>query len=268
MKAFTVRHGGRTWGAIESDRGFELLDAQDAVEALVAAPQRTGVTIPSADAHLAPVVPRPSKFICVGRNYTEHAEELGRDLPEHPALFARFATSLIGARDDVLAPVVSDQLDWEGELAVVIGQELRRACPDEAKGAILGYTVFNDVSVRDWQWRTTQWLQGKTFDRTGPLGPAIVTLDEVRDPDDLALSVEVDGVRVQNARTSQMIFSPPEIISYVSQFCTLEAGDVIATGTPGGVGVARDPQVFLRPGQTLRTVIEDVGECFNRVIAG
>lgn len=265
MRAVTVELNGATRGALQHGQDLHVVDTSDAVTALLVDARPTGQVLRFSEATLAPVVPRPAKFICVGRNYAEHAKELARDLPDHPTLFARFATSLIGARDDIHCPRVSDQLDWEGELAVVIGRPV--TCIDEAaaRAAILGYTIFNDVSVRDWQWRTTQWLQGKTFDRTGPLGPSIVTEDELHNADDLEISVEVDGVTMQRARTKDMIFSPAQVVSYISQFCTLEPGDVIATGTPSGVGAARDPKVYLRPGQVVRTAIEGIGACVNQV---
>lgn len=267
MRAVTVNMGDRTWGAFDVGGGdLQLLQVPDAVAALRTSTPLMETTVARSEVELAPVVPYPRKILCVGRNYTEHARELKRDIPEHPTLFARFASSLVGPYADIVAPGVSDQLDWEGELAVVIGHCIREANESQARAAILGFTVFNDVSVRDWQWRTSQWLQGKTFDSTGPLGPAIVTLDELADPDDLRLTVDLDGTRVQDARTSQMIFGPAKIVSYVSQFCTLDVGDVIATGTPAGVGAARDPQIFLRPGQTVTTTIEGVGTCVNRVI--
>jgi acylpyruvate hydrolase len=211
----------------------------------------------------APLVPRPSKIVCVGLNYRSHIEEMGRSLPSAPTLFAKFAECLIGARDPLALPSVSEQVDWEVELAVVVGRPLRRATPREARDAIAGYSVLNDVSMRDWQNRTLQWLSGKTFEATTPVGPWLTTPDEVDHADDLEVRCEVDGEVMQVSRTSDLVFPPAELLAYISQIITLQPGDLLATGTPGGVGSARDPKVFLRPGQTLRTAIEGLGECVN-----
>jgi acylpyruvate hydrolase len=215
---------------------------------------------------LAPVVPRPPKIVCVGVNYRSHAEEKGQEPPEYPTLFAKFARALVGPRDDIVLPRVSESADWEVELAVVVGSTLRHGDEGEAMEAIAGFTVANDVSVRDYQRRTTQFLQGKTFEATTPLGPALVTPDEVDGAADLAIRCELDGTVVQEARTSDLIFSPAQILSYLSSVVTLEPGDVVLTGTPGGVGEARDPQEWLAPGQVLRLVIDGVGECRNTTV--
>jgi acylpyruvate hydrolase len=216
-----------------------------------------------ADADFAPVVPRPSKVICVGLNYRAHILETGRELPEYPTLFAKFADSLLGARDELVLPSVSERVDWEVELGVIIGRPLYRATPAEAAAGIAGYTVVNDVSMRDWQRRTSQFLAGKMFERATPAGPYLVTPDEVGNAEDLEVRCEVDGVVMQQARTSDMLFGPAEIAAYASQVITLRPGDLIATGTPGGVGDARKPPVYLRSGNTLRTAIEGLGECLN-----
>lgn len=215
----------------------------------------------------APVVPRPAKIFCVGLNYRSHIQEMGRLLPEHPTLFAKFANTLLGARDDVVLPEVSAEVDWEAELGVVIGSPVRRASAAEADAAIAGYTVVNDVSMRDWQWRTTEWLQGKAFEASTPAGPCLVTPEEVGNAADLEIRCEVEGQVMQRSRTSDLLFTPADIVAYVSQFTTLEPGDLIATGTPGGVGAARTPKVFLQPGQVVRTVVEGLGECVNTCVA-
>ncbi len=221
-----------------------------------------GARHPLADVSYAPLVPRPGKIICVGLNYRSHILEMGRELPEYPTLFAKFASALLGANDDIVLPSVSDQVDWEAELGVVIGTAVRRASPAQAAAAIGGYTIVNDVSMRDWQWRTTEWLQGKSFEASTPVGPWLVTPDEV-DAGHLDLRCDVDGDTRQQGNTSDLLFTPQDIVAYVSQFTTLEPGDLIATGTPGGVGAGRKPPVFLRDGQKLVTAIDGLGELSN-----
>jgi acylpyruvate hydrolase len=219
-----------------------------------------------ADVSYAPVVPSPHKIICVGLNYRSHILEMGRELPAYPTLFAKFANALLGANDDIVLPTVSDQVDWEAELGVVIGSALRRGSAGQAAEAIAGYTIINDVSMRDWQWRTSEWLQGKSFEASTPVGPWLVTPDEI-DVGHLELRCEVDGECRQRANTSDLLFPPAEIAAYVSQFTTLEPGDLIATGTPGGVGAGRDPRVFLRDGQVLVTAIGGLGRLSNGCVA-
>ena len=222
--------------------------------------------VPAAQADFAPVVTRPDKIICVGLNYRSHILETGRELPEYPTLFAKFAETLTGPRDDLVIPSVSERVDWEVELGVVIGRPVYRATPEEASAAIAGYTVINDVSMRDWQRRTLQWLAGKMFQHSTPAGPYLVTPDEVGDAADLEVRCEVDGAVMQQSRTSDLLFSPAQIVSYASQAITLRPGDLIATGTCGGVGDARKPPVYLQPGNLLRTWIEGLGECLNQCV--
>jgi acylpyruvate hydrolase len=212
----------------------------------------------------APV--RPAKVVCVGLNYRSHIEEMGRPWPEHPTLFAKFADTLTGPYGDIVVPSVSAEVDWEAELGVVVGRAARHASEAEAADCIAGYTVVNDVSMRDWQWRTTQWMAGKNFEASTPVGPFVVTGDELDDAADLELRCDVDGVTVQQARTGDLLFSPAAIIAYVSRITTLRPGDLIATGTPGGVGAGREPKVFLRPGQLLETTVEGVGSCRNLIV--
>ena len=192
---------------------------------------------------------------------------MGDEIPSYPTLFAKFASSLIGAEDDLVLPSVSDAVDWEVELGVVIGRHTRRVGIDEAQEAIAGFTVVNDVSMRDWQKRTTQFLQGKTFDASTPVGPVLVTQNEVGDASDLAVRCEVDGVVMQDGRTSDLLFGSAAIVSYISQFCTLVPGDLVSTGTPAGVGAGRKPPVFLAPGQVMTTTVEGIGSCVNRCVA-
>ena len=218
----------------------------------------------------APVVLAPRKIICLGLNYESHIKEMGRELPTYPTLFAKFARCLIGARDPIVLPAVAERVDWEAELAFVIGAEVRHADRATAGAAIAGYSVLNDISIRDYQSRTLQWLQGKTFESSTPLGPHLVTPDEVVDDPaetpDLEIRCEVDGDVRQLARTGDLVFGPADIVAYVSQILTLEPGDVIATGTPSGVGAGRKPPLFLSSGQVVHTVIEGIGELVNECV--
>lgn len=243
-----------------------LLEVGDWRQA-AAARGEPGGTLDAAD--LAPLVPDPSKILCLGLNYRSHIEEMGRELPAHPTLFGKDAQSLLGARDHLVLPRASDQPDWEAELALVVGARLRHADVGEASAAIAGYTMLNDVSMRDWQWRTTQWLQGKMFEASTPLGPVLVTPDELPHVDgrvDVRVTCLVDDELKQDARTSDLLFPPAEILAYVSTFTTLNPGDVISTGTPGGVGSAASPPVYLRPGQTVVVRGEGIGACVNHCL--
>jgi acylpyruvate hydrolase len=245
-----------------------LLSRPDWAEAAAAAEAATGPTYPVDGADLAPVVPAPSKVVCVGLNYRNHIQEMGRDLPEHPTLFAKFADSLIGATDDIARPAETDELDWEVELAVVVGTPVRRARGVDAEQAIAGFTVLNDITCRDWQFRTREWLQGKTWDSSTPVGPYLVTPDElpggVRPALDVRLSV--DGEPMQSDSTSDLLFDPVALVEYVSTVVRLNPGDIIATGTPGGVGHARKPARYLTGGETVVAEIDGLGRLENRVV--
>lgn len=273
MRFATIRAGGGTTAARLEGDALVPLAASDVGELLAqgnpaAAAERPGAgPVLAGEASFAPVITRPSKVLCVGLNYRAHILETGRELPEYPTLFAKFADTLLGAHDDLVLPAVSERVDWEVELGVVIGRPIHRASRDEAAAAIAGYTVTNDVSMRDWQRRTLQWLQGKAFERTTPAGPYLVTGDEVGDAADLEIRCEVDGAVMQQSRTSDLLFGPADIAAYASQIITLQPGDLLLTGTPGGVGDARTPPVYLQPGQTLRSVVEGVGECVNQCVA-
>ena len=273
MRFATIRTADGTTAARLDGEMLVPLAAADVTALLAtgdpaAAGERPGAApVPASEASFAPVVPQPSKIICVGLNYRAHILETGRELPEYPTLFAKFAGTLLGPRDDLVLPAVSERVDWEVELGVVIGQPIHRASRDEAAAAIAGYTVTNDVSMRDWQRRTLQWLAGKMFERSTPAGPYLVTGDEVGDAADLEVRCEVDGAVMQRSRTSDLLFSPADIAAYASQAITLLPGDLLLTGTPGGVGDARKPPVYLQPGQQLRTVIEGLGECVNSCVA-
>jgi len=224
-------------------------------------------TYPSEGADFAPVVPQPSKVICVGHNYTNHIKEMGRELPSYPTLFPKFADTLAGANDDIVKPAETDALDWEVELVVVIGKEVRRAKGAEAEAAIAGFTVMNDVSVRDWQFRTIEWTQGKIWDSSTPVGPYLVTPDEVGSVRPaLQVSTTVDGQVMQHDNTDTLLFDPVFLVEYISTMVTLRPGDLIATGTPAGVGHARDPKIYLVGGETVVTAIEGLGACTNKVV--
>ena len=273
MRLATIRVVGGT-RAVRIDGGQAVETGHSDVGALLAAPDwrdqaaaASGEQHPASSLDLAPVVPRPGKVVCVGLNYRNHILEMGRELPEYPTLFAKFADALIGPRDPIQLAPESSAVDWEAELAVVVGGTVRRAGAAEAEAAIAGFTVLNDVTMRDWQYRTTQWLQGKTFEATTPIGPVLVTPDElpggVRPA--LSLTAAVDGETVQEADTSDLVFDPVALVRYVSVIMTLRPGDVIATGTPGGVGHARKPPRYLAAGMTLTTEIGGIGRLENAV---
>ena len=272
MRFATIRTDQGTTAARLDGEVLIPLAAADVGELLAAGegriPEREGTPpVPVPEADFAPLVTRPGKVLCVGLNYRSHILETGRELPEYPTLFAKFADTLMGPGDDLVLPSVSERVDWEVELGVVIGQPVYRATPEQAAAAIAGYTVINDVSMRDWQRRTLQWLQGKMFEHTTPVGPYLVTPDEVDNAVDLEVRCVVDSDVMQQSRTSDLLFGPAEIVSYASQAITLRPGDLIATGTPGGVGDARKPPVYLQPGNVLRTWIEGLGECVNHCVA-
>jgi acylpyruvate hydrolase len=273
MRFATIRTAAGTTAARLDGDVLIPLDAADLGGLLAAGdpgsvPATVGAApIPVADADFAQVVTSPSKIICAGLNYRTHIKETGRELPEYPTLFAKFAETLMGPNDDLAIPVVSERVDWEAELAVVIGKPVYRATTAEASAAIAGYTVSNDVSMRDFQRRTLQWDAGKIFEHTTPVGPYLVTPDEVNDAADLELGCSVDGETKQLARTSDLVFKPADIVAYASQAITLRPGDLLLTGTTGGVGDARKPPEYLRPGQVLRTWIEGLGELVNHTVA-
>jgi len=221
--------------------------------------QREGAVWASDEIRRLPPVPAPPKILCVGRNYAEHAREGGSEPPEVPIFFGRFAHSLLGPGEPYLLPGISPEVDFEGELVAVIGRGGHEIPEARALESVAGYTIFNDISIRDFQRRTSQWMIGKNFDRSGPLGPALVTRDEVPDPQALTLTVDVSGERMQEAHTSTMVFSVAHLIAYISRVLTLEPGDLIATGTPGGVGFARKPPRWLRAGDIVRVSIDRLG---------
>lgn len=251
--------GRRSGARVDGDR-LIVLDTGDAVEAWAAGQSaKESGEIHAAEATFAAVSPTPAHIVCMGLNYRSHIAELGRQTPEYPTLFAKFASTLTGPYDAIGLPVISELVQGEVELAAIIGRRLYQASPEDARTAIAGYTIANDLSLRDWQHRTTEALQGKVFDRSTPLGPFLITPDEVDDAQHLAMSFSVDGVAWQSGSTSDMLFKPADIVSYCSQFMTLERRDVVLTGTPGQVS----PTSTISPGSLLRTSIEGLGEALN-----
>ena len=218
-----------------------------------------------AELTLGPPIINPAKVLCVGLNYADHVGETGRTLPEHPDIFAKFATSLVGPFDAVDCAEVTDNLDFEGELAVIIGRRCHHASEADAMSYVAGVTVLNDVTARDLQYRGTQWLPGKAVDKSTPCGPALVTLDEIDDVQSLDLATTVNGRPMQGSNTRNMIFSVARIIAYVSHFLELSPGDVIATGTPEGIGAKRQPPQWLVAGDVVEVDIAGVGTLRNTI---
>jgi acylpyruvate hydrolase len=231
-------------------------------------PDRVGGTCcPLAEVELLAPVQRPGKVVCVGLNYRSHLAETGERAPDYPILFHKAATSVIGHRQAIVLPRVSRQVDYEGELAVVIGRQAKYVAEPDALAYVAGYTCANDVSANDLEFRTSQWTSGKMLDTFCPLGPVLLTADEVPDPAALRLRTTVNGRTVQDERTSDMVFSVPFLVSYVSSLATLEPGDLILTGTPAGIGCNRKPQVFLQPGDQVSVTVDGVGTLTNPVVA-
>jgi 2-keto-4-pentenoate hydratase/2-oxohepta-3-ene-1,7-dioic acid hydratase in catechol pathway len=227
------------------------------------------VTYEPARTRLLPPVPDPRKIICIGLNYRDHAAESGVPVPPEPVLFSKYPTTLIGHLDRIVLPRVSREVDYEAELVVVIGQGGKHISREQAREHIGGYTIGHDVSARDWQLNkpAKQWMAGKTFDTFAPTGPELVTPDEVPDPHNLGIRLRLNGQTMQDSSTSQLIFGVDELIAYLSQIVTLEPGDLIFTGTPPGVGMARKPPVWLKPGDVVEVEIDGLGILRNSVIA-
>jgi 2-keto-4-pentenoate hydratase/2-oxohepta-3-ene-1,7-dioic acid hydratase in catechol pathway len=214
-----------------------------------------------------PPVHKPEKIICIGLNYRDHAAESGMELPKEPVFFNKYNNALVGATGPVILPSNSIQVDYEAELAVVIGRTAKRVSPENAMACVGGYTVMHDVSARDWQFRTGQWVSGKTFDTFGPIGPYLVTPDEVTDPHALKIQLTLNGRVMQDSSTKNLIFGIPALISYLSHIFTLVPGDVISTGTPPGVGFARKPPVFLKDGDLVEISVESIGIMRHRCLS-
>jgi 2-keto-4-pentenoate hydratase/2-oxohepta-3-ene-1,7-dioic acid hydratase in catechol pathway len=247
--------------------GVEAVLAAGANEtqALIGRARRGPSRLPLADLKVLAPVPRPSKIFAVGLNYADHIAEAGLPTPETPTIFAKYPNVIAGPYDAIQRPRVSDELDYEGELAVVIGQRCRHVPRDRAADAIGGYMVLNDVTVRDWQKMSPQWTMGKSFDTHAPTGPWL-TLPDAADPADLGLRTFVNEELRQQSNTRELVLDPAHLIAFISQACTLEPGDIIATGTPGGVGFLMDPPRYLAPGDEVRVEIDGLGVLVNEVI--
>jgi 2-keto-4-pentenoate hydratase/2-oxohepta-3-ene-1,7-dioic acid hydratase in catechol pathway len=239
-----------TAGALENAREFAVAEPD----------------LPLDGTRLLPPIPNPGKIICVGLNYHDHVAETGRKLTENPTLFSRYPESQIGHLQPMIKPRESDQLDFEGELAVVIGSPGRRIGEVDALKHVAGYSCYNDGSVRDWQHHTIQFMPGKNFVGTGAFGPWLVTADEVADPKSMSLTTRLNGVIMQTATVAMMITSIPAQIAYISTFLPLQAGDVIVTGTPGGVGAKRKPPIFMKEGDLIEVEISQIGTLRNMVV--
>jgi acylpyruvate hydrolase len=277
MRIVSFRRDGKiSYGLLEGDEIADLpgLDPQlppalnDALPRLAGyvPPAGTRKTVSRSGVTLLPVIPSPQKIICIGVNYADHAAETGQAPPPYPTVFAKFANTLAASGDPIVLPSASTMPDYEGELAVVIGRPGREITEQDALDYVAGYTAFNDVSARDFQGHTSQWTMGKSPDTFGPLGLALVTADEIPDPQKLDLRTTVNGEVLQQASTADMVFTVRQLIAYLSQTMTLLPGDVIATGTPAGIGAARTPPRFLRPGDTVVISIDGVTELTNPVV--
>ena len=279
MKLVSFKSAGHATYGIQVDDHYlqpaaEFFDQYpDLVSVLAAGTQRqlemsatrSRLSVDPAHTEALPVLPNPGKFVCVGLNYKSHVAETKRDDSKYPALFIRFADSLAANGDDGLRPAFSDRFDWEGELAVVIGRGGRDIAQERAFDHVAGYACFNDITVRDWQRHTHQWTPGKNFPGTGPLGPWLVTADEVPDVNALMLESRLNGQVMQRAPLSDLIFTIPVLIEYISRFTPLYPGDVIATGTPGGVGDRRDPPLYMKEGDVVEVEITGLGTLRNRI---
>jgi 2-keto-4-pentenoate hydratase/2-oxohepta-3-ene-1,7-dioic acid hydratase in catechol pathway len=233
-----------------------------------AAQRPNAVKYPAAEVKLRPPIPNPAKIVCIGLNYRDHAAEGGVPVPKDPVLFSKYATALIGDGEAIVLPPVSQEVDYEAELVIVVGKRGKNVKAEEASRYVAGYTIGHDVSARDWQLKKDgkQWMVGKTFDTFVPTGPVLVTADEVPDPHNLAIKLRLNGQTMQDSNTKQMIFNVGALLAYLSQVFTLEPGDLIFTGTPPGVGMARKPPVFLKGGDVVEVEIEGLGVLRNPVV--
>ena len=282
MRIITFEAGGQTHpGVISGDFALDLAAAgfstvRDLIKHNVVGQSQLEKLIAEApidaryrlrDVKLLAPLPQPKKLICVGLNYLDHAKETGAEVPKVPTIFNKFATAVIGPGDNIVLPKVSKAPDYEAELAFVVGQGGRYIAAENWADHVFGYTIVNDVSARDYQRATSQWLMGKTFDTFAPLGPWIVTADEIPDPHVLDIQLDINGEVLQKSNTRELIFKIPELIAFLSSVFTLEPGDIVSTGTPAGVGFTRNPPRFLRAGEEVTIKVQGIGELRNRVVA-
>lgn len=272
MKLATIELDGRAvWGVVEAD-AVAVIDRWPTLKAAIADEGLRGLTVPN-DARRVPLdavrwlppIQDPAKILCVGLNYENHRKETGRAVVANPTIFTRFADSQTAHGADIVLPLESDKLDYEGELAVVIGKGGRRIAADVALDHVAGYSCYNDGSVRDWQMHTIQFIPGKNWPETGAFGPYIVTPDEFGHLGPQRIQTRLNGQVMQDAVLSDMIFSVARLVEYCSTFTPLASGDIIVSGTPGGVGVKRDPQVFMKPGDRIEVAIDGIGTLVNTI---
>jgi 2-keto-4-pentenoate hydratase/2-oxohepta-3-ene-1,7-dioic acid hydratase in catechol pathway len=273
MKLVTYRADGEGRAGVQTDEGVvdaaELLGigtvsvreliASDRLGDLAELIEKSG-TEPIVDAELLPPLPDPDKIVCIGLNYRSHAAEAGIDPPEQPTFFAKFRNALASPDATVELPAASKRVDYEAEVAFVIGRRAKDVEPDQALDAVAGYMLLNDLSARDLQFATPQWMPGKVFDGSAPCGPAIVTPDEAGAPDTISFTLDLNGERMQDGSTSDLVFSVAELVSRLSRWLTFEPGDIVSTGTPSGVGSVRDPHVWLKPGDEIVISSPTLGE--------
>ena len=272
MRFVSYKHNGvASFGRVDGDAVINLGELAPDLKTAIAeqklgdASSVSGEKLPLRDIEFLPVIPNPGKIFCIGLNYENHREETGRAKTEHPAVFLRFADSQLGHAQGIVKPKVSDDLDYEGELAVVIGKSGRYISKEDALDHVAGYSCYNDATLRDWQRHTIQFTAGKNFPFTGGFGPWLVTPEDIPDPSQLELTTRLNGEVMQCALTDHLIFDIPTLINYCSSFSPLSPGDVIATGTPGGVGFKRDPKVFMRVGDIVEIEISKIGVLANAI---
>ncbi|MHB0868783.1 MAG: fumarylacetoacetate hydrolase family protein [Chloroflexota bacterium] len=252
--------------AVAAQRAIELVETQFSMGYNPRGIRGEWLLSPVSEVTLLAPVPRPGKLLCIGLNYRDHATEVDMSLPERPVLFSKFPSCVIGPGASIMLPDISDEVDYEAELVVVIGKEARGVSEEDAMEYVAGYTLMNDVSARDVQFGDGQWVRGKSFDSFAPMGPALVTRDEVADPHNLPIFLRLNGETMQSSSTGNLLFNIPQLISFLSQAITLEPGDVIATGTPPGVGMSRKPPVYLKDGDQVVVEVEGIGVLENPVV--
>jgi 2-keto-4-pentenoate hydratase/2-oxohepta-3-ene-1,7-dioic acid hydratase in catechol pathway len=278
MRFVSYRQQGiYSWGALEGDKIFDLSNVASSLISAIASsslPQSSDdiekdeLNFSLSDVTLLPPIPEPRRIICIGQNYAAHRDEMGGASTSSPLIFTRFPSSIVGHNEVLIKPPESEQFDFEGELAVIIGSSGRRIAPENALSHIAGYSCFMDGSIRDYQIHTTQYIPGKNFEKSGSFGPWMLSANEIPNPNSgLSLQTRLNGELVQETTTDLMIFDIPTVIAYLSTFTTLEPGDVIASGTPGGVGYKRKPQLFMKPGDKIEVKIENVATLTNSIIA-